>query len=141
MKGIYALCIIVDSDICIKVGALGNIFFQRGLYVYVGSALNSMDPRLLRHLSKSEGNIGKIHWHIDYLLINDSVSITNIFVKETLEKEECVLADFVGRYGVSIHNFGSSDCDCDGHLFKVKNTDFLEGFGLVKWSRELNLTS
>ena len=141
MKGIYALCLMVDGDISVMIGALGDLFFQRGRYVYVGSALNSLEPRLLRHIGKSEGNIGKLHWHIDHLLIEHSVRISDIFVKETLEREECVLADFVGRHGVVIRNFGSSDCGCDGHLFRVENTDFLEGFGLVEWSGYLNLTS
>jgi len=141
MKGIYALCIVIEKDICVKVGALGYIFFQKGWYVYVGSALNSLEPRLLRHIGKSKGNVGKLHWHIDYLLNKMAVRITNIFIKETLEKEECVLARNVGRHGVSISGFGSSDCRCDGHLFSVDDLGFLEGFGLVEWSNDMDLTS
>jgi len=129
MKGIYALCIVIEKDIRVKVGALGCISFQKGWYVYVGSALNSLEPRLLRHIGKSKGNVGKLHWHIDYLLINMAVRIANIFIKETLEKEECVLARYVGLHGVSISGFGSSDCRCDGHLFSVDDFGFLEGFG------------
>jgi len=134
MKGIYALCIVVDIDFYSKIGALGNIFFQKGLYVYVGSALNSLEPRLLRHIGKSKGNVGRLHWHIDYLLINSSVRIVDIFFKETLDREECSLAEFVSLHGVGVSNFGSSDCNCDGHLFKVDDTGFLEEFGMIKWS-------
>ena len=37
MKGIYVLIILVE-DTCLKVGSLGIIDFQKGLYAYVGSA-------------------------------------------------------------------------------------------------------
>lgn len=141
MKGIYALCLNIEKDICVKVGALGYIALEKGGYVYVGSALNSMEPRLLRHIRKSMGNVGKLHWHIDYLLINRAVRIANIFIKETLEKEECSLAEHVGLHGVSVSGFGSSDCRCEGHLFSVDDFGFLEGFGLVEWSNGVDLIS
>ncbi|MFB6215830.1 MAG: DUF123 domain-containing protein, partial [Candidatus Aenigmatarchaeota archaeon] len=43
-------------------GALGKIDFRQGVYVYVGSAMNSVEKRLERHFSDNK----KMHWHIDY---------------------------------------------------------------------------
>ncbi|MFP4052091.1 MAG: GIY-YIG nuclease family protein, partial [Thermoplasmata archaeon] len=64
MKGIYTLVIELKEDKVIEVGAIGNIDFDKGYYVYVGSAQNGLEARIERHLSDEK----KIHWHIDYLL-------------------------------------------------------------------------
>lgn len=37
MKGIYIPAIFVNKNVTIKVGALGNVPFKKGLYAYVGS--------------------------------------------------------------------------------------------------------
>ena len=63
-SGSYILLLDLDNNLEIPVGKLGNISFQKGHYVYVGSALNGLDARIKRHLRKHK----KIHWHIDYLL-------------------------------------------------------------------------
>ena len=75
MKGTYCLIINVKKDVKIKIGkVLGEIEFKKGCYLYVGSAMNSLEKRVQRHLSKDK----KKHWHIDYLLLNDSSNIENV---------------------------------------------------------------
>ena len=64
MKGCYCLTIHLNNTKRIKVGKLGNINFKKGYYVYVGSAMNSLESRIKRHLIDEK----KLHWHIDYLL-------------------------------------------------------------------------
>ena len=111
MKGSYVLFIHLDLDKKIQIGKLGSIQFKKGWYVYVGSALNSLKPRIKRHLRKHK----KIHWHIDYLL--EEASILDIYFKEGLEKIECDIASIFSHEVTEISSFGSSDCTCKSHLF------------------------
>ncbi|MGZ7049923.1 MAG: GIY-YIG nuclease family protein, partial [Methanobacterium sp.] len=60
----YCLLINLNVDSEISVGKLGKLNFKKGFYVYVGSALNSIDARIKRHLKNDK----KLFWHIDYLL-------------------------------------------------------------------------
>lgn len=113
MKGIYLLCIYVEKDINIKIGALGKINFKEGFYVYVGSAQNNLEKRIKRHLSKNK----KIHWHIDYMLSNKNVKIYDVLYKKSDKSEECIIANNIE--GFKIKNFGSSDCKCYSHLIKI----------------------
>ncbi|MEE9474859.1 MAG: GIY-YIG nuclease family protein, partial [Candidatus Hydrothermarchaeaceae archaeon] len=64
MKGIYALIITLEEDKNICVGKLGPVDFKKGYYVYIGSALNSLEGRINRHRRKDK----KLRWHVDYLL-------------------------------------------------------------------------
>lgn len=114
MKGIYALIIKLDENKRIKVGKLGTIDFKKGYYMYIGSALNSLDGRINRHLRKDK----KIRWHIDYLL--NEAKINEILIFETTEKLECKFAKKMQKNLESIKNFGSSDCSCKSHLFYSK---------------------
>jgi Uri superfamily endonuclease len=111
MKGSYILLIKLDRDGNIKIGSLGNIFFNKNFYIYIGSGLNGLDSRLKRHLNKTK----KIHWHIDFLL--EKGKIVDIFYKKGIVKEECKIADcFVDKFQM-IPKFGCSDCKCKSHLF------------------------
>jgi len=133
VKGTYCLCINVEDDITINVGALGEIIFQRGSYIYVGSALNSLIPRLDRHLKHSRGEHDVTHWHIDYLLREPLVSIESICMNDNGEKLECVMAALVAGHGEPVPRFGCSDCRCISHLYYVESFDFLEKMGLKKY--------
>ena len=46
----YCLIIKLNYDSIISVGKIGELDFKKGYYVYVGSALNSIDGRIKRHL-------------------------------------------------------------------------------------------
>ena len=85
MKGCYCLIIYVKRKSQITVGKkLGVIEFKKGIYVYIGSAMNSLEARLSRHLSDSK----KLHWHVDYLLKDDNCKIIDI-IYNIDKKVEC----------------------------------------------------
>lgn len=123
MKGAYCLIIELKKHSSIKIGVLGTINFKKGLYCYVGSALNNLEKRVQRHLNSNK----KLHWHIDYLLSNKNTSIKKVFYKQSNKKEECKIARFVSKNSMGqIENFGCSDCNCKSHLFMIKKYNFLE---------------
>lgn len=134
IKGTYCLCIENHEDQTIEIGALGEIFFGRGTYVYVGSALNSLIPRLKRHQRNSVGKHNVTHWHIDYLLSNNEVELISIYIIESGEQLECRIATRVSRHGEPVPRFGCSDCKCSSHLYKVPDLDFITEIGLKKWA-------
>lgn len=115
MKGSYCLIMKLKNNSKIKVGKLGKLNFEKGYYVYVGSALNSLESRVKRHLSSNK----KLHWHIDYFLMY--AKILEIIAAISNKRIECEIAKYLNNYAVSIENFGSSDCNCPSHLFYFKN--------------------
>lgn len=133
VKGTYCLCINVERDISIRVGALGEIDFPGGSYIYVGSALNSLIPRLERHLKHSRGEHDVTHWHIDYLLRDQRVSMEAVYMNDNGEKLECFMAAKVAKHGEPVPRFGCSDCKCVSHLFSVESFNILEKIGLKKY--------
>ncbi|MFC1803941.1 DUF123 domain-containing protein [Thermoproteota archaeon] len=133
LKGTYCLCINNKSDKILKIGALGEIFFPVGNYIYVGSALNSLVPRLKRHQKTSNGTHHITHWHIDYFLHEKDVEIQSIYVIENDDHLECDIVSQVSSYGGPVPRFGCSDCKCSSHLYKVNEFNFIEKIGLKKW--------
>jgi len=117
MKGAYILVIKINKNIKKKIGSLGYICFEKGMYVYIGSAMNSIEKRVGRHLRKKK----KKFWHIDYLLDSKDVKIEKVFYKESKRKEECKIAKSFSLIGSGVRNFGCSDCKCESHLYKIKN--------------------
>jgi len=98
--------------------------FDHGIYVYVGSAQNSLEKRIARHFRKKK----KKFWHIDYLLENENVKIITVFYKIAPRREECRIAKKINSIGSPIKGFGSSDCKCKSHLFKLNNYEELKKF-------------
>ena len=133
-KGTYCLCINVKEDKMIRIGALGELKFPKGKYIYVGSALNSLYPRLERHLKHSRGEHNITHWHIDYLLREPEVSIDQIFMHDNGEKLECIIAAKVAEHGEPTSRFGCSDCKCNSHLYRVDSFGFIEKMGMRKYT-------
>lgn len=115
MKGCYCLIIRLDEDCEIKIGKLGKIYFKKGHYVYVGSAMNSLESRINRHLNEEK----KLHWHIDYLLKESEIS--NVIYNVSTKKVECELSQYLSNKTTSIKGFGCSDCMCESHLYYFKN--------------------
>jgi len=111
MKGSYLLVMELRSDASIQIGKHGLIDFQKGYYVYVGSALNGLEQRIKRHLREQK----KIHWHIDYLL--PFTRVVDIFYRENTRREECTIAQEFERNFSGVPGFGCSDCSCKSHLF------------------------
>ena len=115
MKGCYCLIINLENNSNIKIGKkLGNTTFKKGYYVYVGSAMNSLESRLNRHLSDEK----KLHWHIDYLL--KQAKVTDIIYNEN-KKVEGELSEYISTKTNGIEGFGCSDCNCESHLYYFKN--------------------
>jgi Uri superfamily endonuclease len=129
LKAVYVLIIQVKKPCSLEAGALGILFFHKGMYAYVGSAQSNFHQRINRHLSKEK----RLFWHIDYLLNNENTNILKIFFKQGIKKEECILARLINKKGIFIPRFGSSDCKCESHLFRIKDYAFLE-----KRLKELN---
>ena len=114
-KGVY--CLVFSGPGCtIRVGALGEIAFHKGWYIYVGSALGSGGLlRLERHIALSRDNDKRPKWHVDYLSTDSRFSLRYTVHAVTEERLECRLAGTLA--GASIPGFGCSDCTCPSHLF------------------------
>ncbi len=121
MKGVYTLVISVNKDADVHVGALGKIHFEKGLYVYVGSAQTGVEQRVRRHLRRDK----RLFWHIDYLLHNSNAQVIEVLGREAGKDEECKTAKEIGGKGKMVPKFGSSDCHCESHLFKLESTKSL----------------
>lgn len=116
MKGIYTLVIELNEK-KIQVGALGDLDFEKGYYVYVGSAQNGLETRIDRHLRDDK----KKHWHIDHLL--DNADIVKIYIANADKEEECVVAKYLDSSLNRVNDFGASDCSCNSHLFYSNEFD------------------
>uniref|UniRef100_A0A7C4YHT2 GIY-YIG nuclease family protein n=1 Tax=candidate division WOR-3 bacterium TaxID=2052148 RepID=A0A7C4YHT2_UNCW3 len=114
MKGkTYILLIENYKERKIKIGRLGKLYFQKGIYVYIGSGKKNINGRIKRHFSDNK----KIFWHIDYLL-DRKTRIKDVWISS--EEVECRMAKIFLEEGFSyIKNFGSSDCRCKSHLFLI----------------------
>jgi sugar fermentation stimulation protein A len=98
----------------IAVGRLGRIYFPRGFYIYVGSALRDLTRRVERHRRTGKAP----HWHIDYL--RNEAEWHGVFPVRTADDLECRIAAALRKITErSIPFFGSSDCACPSHLFAM----------------------
>ena len=116
LKGTYCLIIENNENKDVKIGKLNKINFKKGIYIYVGSGRNSLIPRLKRHMSKNK----KLHWHIDYLLKEESINIIEILFTISNEKLECKMSKLISKSRDVVNNFGCSDCTCPSHLIYFK---------------------
>ena len=118
----------------VRLGKLGAFEFPPADYLYVGSALNSLWPRVHRHLRGA----GKRHWHVDHL--RDVARPVGAWVAVTAESRECEVAEAIATLPGAIRwppRFGASDCRCPGHLLRLDAApdptdlvDLLGKFGL-----------
>ena len=112
--GVYLLLLSLPARAKLQIGRLRRIDFAPGLYGYTGSALGpgGLAARLNRHASGA----GRRHWHIDYLLPH--ARLLGALAREDPQRLECAWAAWAGGQAQAcIRGFGSSDCDCLGHLF------------------------
>lgn len=129
MKGTYILLIQLTQDKIIDIGKLGSIDFKKGWYVYIGSGLHSLEPRIKRHLA----SIKNLHWHIDYFVLE--ADIKYVFFKEGLKKEECDVAYVFSKFFRLVPNFGSSDCHCISHLFFGRKSELIKVINNLNFKR------
>jgi sugar fermentation stimulation protein A len=128
MKGTYCLVMKLESDETIAIGKKTNCF-TKGYYVYVGSALNNLEKRIVRHRSRDK----KHFWHIDYFL--ERAEILGVKTIVSPKRLECSLSQSVKQLADSepMKGFGSSDCRCGSHLYyfvgnPLENEDFMKLF-------------
>jgi Uri superfamily endonuclease len=121
MKGAYTLVIDIEKPIMVKIKSIGDVMFDSGIWVYVGSAMGegstNLENRLRRHFRSEK----TVYWHIDHLLAADVQLIEAIWAEST-EHSECNIAQAISAhedYSPGPHRFGSSDCKqrCPAHIF------------------------
>lgn len=115
MKAVYLLFTRAEEQKTVEIGAKGSIEFRKGIYVYVGSAMNSVESRLQRHFSTDK----RKHWHIDYL--TSEIPAFDYFILPETSEYECTMAEILSKEFDSVDGFGSSDCNCRSHLFHIPN--------------------
>jgi len=124
MKGSYILVIYLKKQSTIKIGSLGKISFNKGYYLYVGSAMgpngsSTLINRVRRHILDAKDK--KLHWHIDYLLSSSNSFIKKLYLIPSLQSYECIIAQEILLCSENyIKDFGSSDCQCKSHLLYFK---------------------
>ncbi|MDW7971482.1 MAG: GIY-YIG nuclease family protein [Nitrososphaerota archaeon] len=111
----------IDKKYNIEIGRR-NFCLIKGIYAYVGSALNGINGRINRHLKTFMGLTNNMHWHIDYLLPKSNLLF--IIYCHSDRRIECSIVKKLEELGFnSIKNFGNSDCksNCQGHLIYLGN--------------------
>lgn len=117
-SGCYQLKIRIKSELEIEIGALGKCRFEKGEYVYTGSAMKNLEKRVARHRRKDK----KTHWHIDYLLAHAQVELSEALCHPSASREECLYNQqlLIAGAKVPVKGFGSSDCRiCPSHLVRI----------------------
>lgn len=109
----YILILYLPGRKRIRVGRLGLITFDPGIYFYVGSGGRSPFARLKRHVTK----VKKKYWHIDFLTVHSKV--VGAIVMKAHVSLECPLAQALAGTFSQVDGFGSSDCRCSSHLFRA----------------------
>lgn len=138
LTGTYLLVLYLPNWHDIDVGSLGTLTFERGYYLYIGSAFGpgGLDARIRRHLRR----VKKHRWHIDYL--SAEASIIETWFSNQSVKHECRWAKIlegVSDLGMPVIGFGSSDCSCASHLFYSKKKPILTHYrhrlssGIKRW--------
>lgn len=118
--GAYQLHIIIGTPVSIRVGALGEVEFAPGTYIYTGRATRGLKARLQRHQRRDK----PLRWHIDYLTSHPEVEIDWIEIVSEDPEVECVEnQELLRKRGASVPvmGFGASDCraGCLAHLVEI----------------------
>ena len=114
--GGYILLLRLAHAGSIQVGKLGTFYFPSAHYLYFGSALGGLAPRIHRHQSPKE----KLHWHIDYL--TEIAQIERVRWAAGRQRWECLWAHTalaIPGVVAPAAGFGSSDCRCSSHLVQA----------------------
>jgi Uri superfamily endonuclease len=118
--GSYILLVKIKNKAYIKVGKLGKLKFEKGLYAYIGSAMNGIKKRTERRAKIAKTKKGRLRWHIDYLLVNKNSELVELIKIPTNRRIECELSRLFQKFAIPIIGFGSSDCKCKSHLYRLK---------------------
>jgi len=133
MKGSYFLVIRLDGYKTIHTKAR-EFPLEKGYYVYVGSAMNSLEKRVERHFSKEK----RLHWHIDYLL-KEAELLRAYLIPSDIKLEETLSLE-VAKHGEPVEGFGAGDVRVSTNLYRFDEepdsvlVEILDRLGL-KWKR------
>jgi Uri superfamily endonuclease len=114
--GTYTLILTSVVEKPVRVGKLGTLHLQHGIYAYIGSAFGpgGLEARIKHHLYSSS----RPHWHIDYL--SPILNLNEIWYTCDQTRREHQWAEFhagARNAAIPLPGFGSSDCSCPSHLF------------------------
>lgn len=110
--GDYIMVLHLDADTDMEIGSKGMMHFQKGYYMYIGSAKDNLTKRMERHKRKRK----KMHWHLDYF--RGACEVVAAMPVRTSEDYECELARAVSTIADwEVRHFGCSDCNCGSHLY------------------------
>lgn len=117
-KGSYLLLLENPEDCAVTVGKLGELHFEKGWYVYAGSAMQALNARIKRHQQKRK----TVRWHIDYIA-STVMKVRKVFPIRKAEKLESRLAEKLNELcDAPVPQFGASDTPESSHLFYFRNT-------------------
>jgi Uri superfamily endonuclease len=125
MKGAYVLLIEVQRQVSFKLASLGQVKFEPGKWVYIGSAMGegstNLENRIKRHFRSQK----TVHWHIDHLLKRKNAILHKAIWSESQFHIECDIArEFetgdTEMFMTGPKRFGASDCKkgCSAHIFR-----------------------
>ncbi len=115
-RGAYLLFLRVGALRLLGIGSLGELEFPAGWYVYVGSAMRNLEARVARHMKTKK----KLRWHIDYL--REASDSCEALLLPSTHKKECEIARILAAVLTPRpRGFGSSDCRCPTHLFRLES--------------------
>lgn len=124
MTGTYLLSIFLPKPMSIRIGKLGRFFFDKGYYVYVGSAKKNFAQRIDRHVKKKK----RAYWHVDHLLKFGRV----ISVWSCPLSEERTAAILTNEMSYPVPRFGASDTRSKSHLFSGELDRNISGLTLTR---------
>jgi len=115
-RGSYLLILSLKKNRTISVGKLGKVRFEKGFYIYVGSAMANLTKRMERHRRLRKQH----HWHIDEL--RAIAEFHSVLAIRSSDRLECEIAKAMSKITEwSVPEFGSTDCSCKTHLFGMAN--------------------
>jgi len=118
--GSYILVYYNEKEFTHTIGSLGERRFERGYYVYVGSALRGLEKRVSRHLRKQK----KQHWHLDYISPGRMKMIKSYAIRRQDRIEEKLAHRLLGICDDYVRGFGSSDSGAPSHFFFFKERPY-----------------
>src|SRR5574340_585245 len=121
--GTYILIFRCRCADCITIRRLGDLQFQPGFYVYVGSAFcpGGLRARIARH----ERVLEHPRWHMDYLC--GRAEVNAVFYRRGVQREHTWARGVSTLPGavVALKGFGTSGCRCVAHLFWFEDDHFV----------------
>jgi Uri superfamily endonuclease len=116
-KGTYLLIFRLKESVSIQTKGGKSFNLPKGVYIYVGSAFGrgGIKARVERHLRRNK----KLHWHLDYLTTFKGFEPLGV-IPFYGKRWECKLARLLSKFLKPIEGFGSTDCSCVGHLFRLE---------------------